>query len=48
MEVKHLLREKSLAESTAEYIQVILELNQKIIELTEENMKLQEAVKVKE
>jgi hypothetical protein len=43
MEVKHLLRERSLAESTAEYIQVILELNQKLSELTAEITKLKEA-----
>lgn len=43
VEIKQLLREKSLAESTAEYIQVILELNQKVSELTQENEKLKEA-----
>ena len=43
MEIKSLLREKSLAESVADYIQVILELNQKVTELTAENMKLKEA-----
>ena len=37
MEIKYLLREKSLAESTAEYIQVILELHQKVQELEKEN-----------
>lgn len=48
MEVKSLLREKSLAESVAEYIQIILELNQKVAELTQENQKLKEVDKVKE
>lgn len=42
MEIKNLLREKSLAESTAEYIQVILTLNQQLQELTEENQRLKE------
>ena len=37
MEIKNLLREKSLAESVAEYIQIILELNQKLSEVTAEN-----------
>ena len=45
MEIKQLLREKSLAESVAEYIQVILELNQKVTALTEENTQLKAQTK---
>lgn len=43
MEIKNLLREKSLAESVAEYIQIILELNQKLTDVTAENNQLKTA-----
>ena len=43
MEIKSLLREKSLAESVAEYIQAILELNQKLAEVTAERDQLKAA-----
>ena len=47
MEIKNLMREKSLAESVAEYIQIILELNQKVTELTNENIQLKDYRRIK-